>query len=79
MEEKVKIYYKVWTNIQSNVQLSITLSLTEIIQMPLKIYAGRPKTQLQWPFVVYFGLSIFGIIILHMTKLYKVKSNHKKR
>jgi hypothetical protein len=43
MEEKVKIYYKVWTNIQSNVQFSITLSFTEIIQMPLKIYADRPK------------------------------------
>jgi hypothetical protein len=79
MEEKVKIYYKVWTNIQSSVQLSITLSLTEIIQMPLKIYAGRPKKQHQRPFGVCFGLSIFGIIILHITKFYKVKSNHKKR
>jgi hypothetical protein len=49
MEEKVKIYYKVWTNIQSNVQLSITLSLTEIIQMPLKIYAGRPKNSFGGP------------------------------
>jgi hypothetical protein len=43
IEEKVKIYYKVWTNIQSNVQVSITLSFTEMIQMPLKIYEGRPK------------------------------------
>jgi hypothetical protein len=43
IEEKVKIYYKVWTNIQSNVQFSITLSFTEMIQMPLKIYEGRPK------------------------------------
>ena len=42
-EEKVKLYYKVQMNIQSNVQFSITLSFTEIIQMPLKIYAGRPK------------------------------------
>jgi hypothetical protein len=43
MDEKVKIYYKVWTNIQSNVQFSITMSFIEIIQMLLKIYAGRPK------------------------------------
>jgi hypothetical protein len=49
MNEKVKIYYKVWTNIQSNVKFSITMSFTEIIQMPLKIYAGRPKKHLQRP------------------------------
>jgi hypothetical protein len=49
MDEKVKIYYKVWTNIQSNVQFSITMSFTEIIQILLKIYAGRPKKHLQWP------------------------------
>jgi hypothetical protein len=35
MDEKVKIYYKVWTNIQSNVQFSITMSFTKIIQMLL--------------------------------------------
>jgi hypothetical protein len=46
MDEKVKIYYKVWTNIQSNVQFSITISFIEIIQMLLKIYAGRPKNSL---------------------------------
>jgi hypothetical protein len=33
MDEKVKIYYKVWTNIQSNVQFPITMSFTKIIQM----------------------------------------------
>jgi hypothetical protein len=33
MDEKVKIYYKVWTNIQSNVQFPIIMSFTKIIQM----------------------------------------------
>jgi hypothetical protein len=49
MDKKVKLYYKVWTNIQSNVQFSITLSFTEIIQMPLKIYASRPKNSFGGP------------------------------
>jgi hypothetical protein len=49
MEDKVKIYYKVWTNTQSNVQFSITLSFTEIIQMPIKIYVGRPKNSIDSP------------------------------
>jgi hypothetical protein len=44
-----------------------------------KIYASRPKKQLQRPFEICFGLLIFGIIILHTTKPYKVKGNHKKR
>jgi hypothetical protein len=30
-------------------------------------------------FGMCFGISIFGIIILHTTKSYKVKSNNKKR
>jgi hypothetical protein len=33
MDEKVKIYYEVWTNIQSTVQFSITISFAKIIQI----------------------------------------------
>jgi hypothetical protein len=43
MDEKLKIYYKVWKNIQSHVQSSITMSFKETIQMLLKIYADMPK------------------------------------
>jgi hypothetical protein len=68
MDGKVKIYYKVWTNIQRNVQFSITMSFTEIIQMPLKTYAGRPKKQHLAIFEVCFGLLTFGIVILYTTK-----------
>jgi hypothetical protein len=74
MEEKVKIYYKVWTNIQSNVQFLITMSFTEIIQMPLKIYAGKPSAIYE----MCFGLLTFSIVILYTTKQYKVKSNYKR-
>jgi hypothetical protein len=77
-EEKVKIYYKVWTNIQSNVQFLITMSFTKTIQMPLKIYAGRPKKQHSAIFEMCFGLLTFGIVILYTTKQYKVKSNYKR-
>jgi hypothetical protein len=35
IDEKVKIYYKVWTSLQCNVQYSITMSFTKIIQMLL--------------------------------------------
>jgi hypothetical protein len=77
-EEKVKIYYNIWTNIQSNVQFLITLSFTEIIQMPLKIYAGGSKKQHSAIFEMCFGLLTFGIVILYTTKQYKVKSNYKR-
>jgi hypothetical protein len=43
------------------------------------LYAGRPKKIIALAaFGVSFGLSIFGIIILHTTKQYKVKSNYKR-
>jgi hypothetical protein len=77
-EEKVKIYYKVWTNIQSNVQFFITVSFTEIIQKPLKIYAGGSKKQHSAIFEMCFGLLTFGIVIMYTTKQYKVKSNYKR-
>jgi hypothetical protein len=79
MEGKVKIYYKVWTNIQSNVQFSVTMYFTEIIQMPLKDLCRQLQRLASVAFGICFGLLIFGIIILHTTKFYKVKGNHKKR
>jgi L-lactate permease len=78
MDGKVKIYYKVWTNIQSNVQFSITTSFTKIIQMLLRSMQAGLKTA-SAAFGMCSGLSIFGTIILHTTKLYKVKSNYKRR
>ena len=78
MDGKVKIYYKVWTNIQSNVSFSITMFFTKIIQILLRSMQAGLKTT-SAAFGIYFELLIFDIIILHTTKPYKVKSNHKKR
>jgi hypothetical protein len=78
MDGKVKIYYKVWTNIQSNVQFSITMSFTKIIQMLLRSMLAGLKTA-SAAFGMCFRLLIFGSIILHTTKPYKLKSNYKKR
>jgi hypothetical protein len=61
----------------TNDQFSITMSFTKIIQNASKLYAGRPK--IASAFGMCFRLSIFGIIILHTKKQYKVKSNYKKR
>jgi hypothetical protein len=49
MNEKVKIYYKVWTNIQSNVQILDYNVFYRDNTNASKIYAGRPKKQLQRP------------------------------
>jgi hypothetical protein len=78
MDGKVKIYYKVWTNIQSNVSFSITMFFTKIIQILLRSMQAGLKTT-SAAFGIYFELLIFDIIILHTTKPYKVKGNHKKR
>jgi hypothetical protein len=77
MDGKVKIYYKVWTNIQSNVQFSSIMSFTKIIQMFLRSMQAGLKTA-SATFRICFGLLIFGTIILHTTKPYKVKSNTRK-
>jgi hypothetical protein len=78
MSGKVKIYYKVWTNIQSNVQFSITMSFTGIIQMLLRSMQEGLKTA-SAAFRICFGLLIFGIIILHTTKSYKVKKQSQEK
>jgi hypothetical protein len=48
MDEKVKIYYKVWTVIHSIVQSSITVFSTVNTNVT-KLYTGRPKEKLQQP------------------------------
>jgi hypothetical protein len=48
MDEKVKIYYKVWTNIHSIIQFSITIFCKDNTNVP-KLYTGRPKEKLQQP------------------------------
>jgi hypothetical protein len=79
MEEKVKIYYKVWKNIQSNVQIpDYNVFYRDKTNASKRSTQAAQKTA-SAAFGICFGLLIFGIIILHTTKLYKVKSNHKKR
>jgi hypothetical protein len=62
----------------TNVQFSITMSFTKIIQMLLSSMQADPKIA-SAAFGMCFRLSIFGTIILHTTKQYKVKSTYKRR
>jgi hypothetical protein len=51
---------------------------TKIIQILLRSMQTGLKTA-SAAFGTCFGLLTFGIIILHTTKPFKVKGNHKKR
>jgi hypothetical protein len=51
---------------------------TKIIQILLRSMQAGLKTA-SAAFGICFGLLIFGIIILHTIKPFKVKGNHKKR
>jgi hypothetical protein len=77
MDEKVKIYYEVWTNTQSNVQFPITMSFTKIIQMFLSFMQKGLKTA-SAIFEMCFRLLTFDIVIMYTTKQFKVKSNYKR-
>jgi hypothetical protein len=54
------------------------MSFTKIIQMLLSSMQADPKIA-SAAFGMCFRLSIFGTIILHTTKQYKVKSTYKRR
>jgi hypothetical protein len=78
MNEKVKIYYKVWTNIQSTVQFSITISFAKIIQIFLSSIQACQKRRFN---NLRNVLQVINLRHRHPAdkQRYKVKSNYRNQ
>jgi hypothetical protein len=64
MDEKVKLYYKVWTNMYNVLFSSQLQSFAKIMQRDPKFFTATKRSFSSATFGTHFGLSIFGATIL---------------